>query len=117
MNFAFFLKLMLLLNILHCFCMFFNKYFKHFGCVYLKSEQCYNVKSSTYYFYMKTKILAGIHICVRVPLALCNIRQFHRIFKYSLIFLLSFDIYYSIKVIPKMIYLTRGTSGYFLVFV
>ena len=27
------------------------------------------MKSSTYYFYMQTKILAGFHICIRVPLS------------------------------------------------
>ena len=34
----------------------------------LKSERCFNVKSSTYYFHMKTNKLADFQICIRVPL-------------------------------------------------
>ena len=33
-----------------------------------KSKMCFNVKSSTYYFHMKTKILADFQICISVPL-------------------------------------------------
>ena len=33
-----------------------------------KSKRCFNVKSSTYYFHMKTKILADFQICISVPL-------------------------------------------------
>ena len=33
-----------------------------------KSERCFNVKSSTYYFHMKTNKLAEFQICIRVPL-------------------------------------------------
>ena len=91
-SFAFSLKRRLLFNILHCFGMFFSNYFKHFGRTCLKSGRCYNVESFTYYFYMVTKILADFHICISVPLMLCNIKQFHRLSKYSLIFLPSFDI-------------------------
>ena len=29
-----------------------------------KSKRCFNVKSSTYYFHMKTKILADFQICI-----------------------------------------------------
>ena len=35
-----------------------------------KSKMCFNVKSSTYYFHMKTKILADFKICISVPLML-----------------------------------------------
>ena len=33
-----------------------------------KSKRCFNLKSSTYYFHMKTKILADFQICICVPL-------------------------------------------------
>ena len=33
-----------------------------------KSKRCFNAKSSTYYFQMKTKILADFQICINVPL-------------------------------------------------
>ena len=33
-----------------------------------KSKRCSNVKSSTYYFHIKTKILADFQICVSVSL-------------------------------------------------
>ena len=33
-----------------------------------QSVKCFNVKSSTYYFHMKTKILADFQICISVPL-------------------------------------------------
>ena len=33
-----------------------------------KSKRCFNVKSSTYYFHMKKKILADFQICISVPL-------------------------------------------------
>ena len=35
-----------------------------------KSKRCFNVKSSTYYFHIKTKILADFLICIIVPLSL-----------------------------------------------
>ena len=42
-----------------------------------KSKRCFNVKSSTSYFRMTTKILADFQICIRVPLrffrVLCHI--------------------------------------------
>ena len=34
--------------------MFVNKRFTYITCAYLKSKRCFNVKSSTYYFHMKT---------------------------------------------------------------
>ena len=33
-----------------------------------KSKMCFHVKSLTYYFYMKTKILPNFQICISVPL-------------------------------------------------
>ena len=33
-----------------------------------KSNRCFNVKSSAYYVYMQTKILAEFCICISVPL-------------------------------------------------
>ena len=38
-----------------------------------KKKRCFNVKSPTSYFQMKTKILAGFQICISVPLNLFNI--------------------------------------------
>ena len=32
-----------------------------------KSKRCFNAKSSTYYFHLKTKMLADFHICISVP--------------------------------------------------
>ena len=32
-----------------------------------RSKRCFNVKSSTYYFHMKEKILADFEICIIVP--------------------------------------------------
>ena len=39
-------------------------------CAYLKSKRCFDVKFSTYYFYMKTDIFADFQICNGVPLTL-----------------------------------------------
>ena len=33
-----------------------------------KSKRCFNLKSSTYYFHVKKKILADFQICISVPL-------------------------------------------------
>ena len=34
-----------------------------------KRKSCFNVKSSTYYFHVKTKILEHFQICISVPLS------------------------------------------------
>ena len=34
--------------------------------IFIQSKRCFNVKSSTYYFHMKTKILADFQICISV---------------------------------------------------
>ena len=41
-----------------------------------KSKRCFNVKSSTYYFHMKTKILADFQIYINVPLSKIKIYFF-----------------------------------------
>ena len=48
--------------------MFVNKLFTYLTCAYLKSKRCFNVKSSTYYFDMKMKMLADFQICISVSL-------------------------------------------------
>ena len=48
--------------------MFINKLFTYLTCTYLKKEKVFNVKSSTYYFHMKMKILGDFQICISVPL-------------------------------------------------
>ena len=48
--------------------MYVNKLFTYLSADISKSERCFNVKSSTYYFHMKTKILADFQICITVPL-------------------------------------------------
>ena len=40
-----------------------------------ESKRCVNVKSSTYYFLMKTKILADFQICISVSLIEYNVRN------------------------------------------
>ena len=37
-----------------------------------KSKMCFNVKSSTYYFHMNTKILADFQVCISVPLIIAG---------------------------------------------
>ena len=49
--------------------MFVNKLMTYLTFTYLKGKRCYNVTSSTYYFHVKTKILAEFQICISVPLA------------------------------------------------
>ena len=36
----------------------------------------FNVKSSTYYFHTKTKIMSNFQICINVPLIILNIAKF-----------------------------------------
>ena len=47
--------------------MFVNKLFRYLTCTSLK-KSCLKVKSSTYYFHMKTNILADFQICVFLSL-------------------------------------------------
>ena len=47
--------------------MFVNKLFSYFTFAFLKSKSCSDVRSSTYYFHMKTKILTDFQICISVP--------------------------------------------------
>ena len=66
MKFVNFLKSRTIFNIFYCFWMFVNKLFTYLRCAYLR--KCFNVKSSTRYFNMKTKILADFQICISLPL-------------------------------------------------
>ena len=52
--------------------MFVDKLFTYLACKYLKIKRCFNMKSSTYYFHKKTKILADFQICISVPLILIH---------------------------------------------
>ena len=45
--------------------MFVNKLWTHIS----NSKRCFDVKSSTSYFHVKTKILADFQICISVPLS------------------------------------------------
>ena len=48
--------------------MFVNKLFPYLTTHISKSKRCFNVKSSTYCFHMKSKILVDFQICISVPL-------------------------------------------------
>ena len=61
------LKSKLIFNIFYCFGMFVNILFTYLTCAHLKSKRCLNVKSSTYFFQMKTDILLDLQICISVP--------------------------------------------------
>ena len=39
----------------------------------LESKRCFNVKSSTYYFHMMTKISADFQICIGAPLSVIGL--------------------------------------------
>ena len=67
-KFVNFLKSRLIFNIFYCFWMFVNKLFTYLTWAYLRKQKVFNVKSSTYYFHMKTKALADFQICISVPL-------------------------------------------------
>ena len=54
--------------------MFVNKLFTHLTCAYLKSKRCFNVKYSTSYFHIETKILADFHFCISVPLIYSKVK-------------------------------------------
>ena len=48
--------------------MFVNKLFTISRAHILKSKKCFNVKSSTFHFHMKTKTLADFQICISAAL-------------------------------------------------
>ena len=48
--------------------MFVNKLFTYSRALILKHKRFFNVKSSTYCFHVKTKILGDFQICISVPL-------------------------------------------------
>ena len=68
-------------------------YFSHISCAHTsESKRYFNVKSSTYYFHMKTKILADFHICVSLPLKFYTERtSFHLPGFYDYYVMLSFN--------------------------
>ena len=72
-EFVSFLKIRLIFNIFYCSkCLIIN--FLHMSHADIsKSKRCFDVKSSKYYFHMKTKILADIYMCISVPLRWGNI--------------------------------------------
>ena len=59
-------------SMFYCFWTFVNKLFTYHICAYVKSRRCFIVKSSKYYFHMKTNILADFEICISVPLKTKN---------------------------------------------
>ena len=62
----------------------FVKNFSHMSRAHVsKSKICFNVKSSTYYFHTKTKILAGFQICIGVPLTIVKLYHLVIIFLYG----------------------------------
>ena len=71
MKFVSFLKLRVIFNVFYGFWMFANQTFhKSHVRISQKVKGDFNVKSSTYYFHMKTKILADFQTCISVPLKL-----------------------------------------------
>ena len=66
-KFVIFLKSRLIFNILYCFWIFVNKTFTYLTFT-SKSIRCFNMKSSAYYFYTKTKIMIDFQIYISVPL-------------------------------------------------
>ena len=44
-----------------------------------ESKRCFNVKSSAYYFHVKTKISADFQICVSVPLRILTGKKHRQI--------------------------------------
>ena len=66
-----FLKSRIIFNIFYCFWMFANKIIS--GAHISESKTCFNLKPSTCYFHMKTKILADFQIYISLPLKrFCN---------------------------------------------
>ena len=49
--------------------MFLKKPFTYLTCAYLINKRCFDVKSSTYYFPMDTKILEDFQVCISVSLS------------------------------------------------
>ena len=60
MKFVHFLKSRLIFNIFCCFCV----------CSISKCRRCFNVKSLTYCFHMKMKLLTDLQIFISVPFGL-----------------------------------------------
>ena len=52
-----------------CFLMFLNKPFTYLTYAYLINKRCFDLKSSSYYFPMNTKILKDLQVCISVSLS------------------------------------------------
>ena len=89
-KFVFFLKSGLIFERFCCFCMFVNKHFTNAGAYNSKSKRCLNAKHLAYYFYIKTKISLGFHICISVPLI--RLKLFLN-FKLNIFFYSNFNYY------------------------
>ena len=63
-KFVFLLKGRLISNIIYCFSIFVSKHFT----ISNAYKECYNVKPSGYYFYVKTKISVNFHVYISVYL-------------------------------------------------
>ena len=70
MKFGNFLKTRLIFILVFCFWMFVNKLTYTSRSHISKCKRCFSVKSLTYYFHVKTKLLAEFQICISVPLEL-----------------------------------------------
>ena len=81
MKFVNFLKsrLIFILIVSECF----QTNFSHLSRAYIsKIKRCFNVKSSTYYFQVKKKIMADFQICLSVPLNIeCGSTKTHKLCK------------------------------------
>ena len=77
----------------------------------LKSKRCFNNKSSTYYFHLKTKILAGFRICISVPSIVSDGRP---PFSHSILFLYrdSVAVYIKRFFLPITKYFTENPGNY-----
>ena len=63
-----FSKNWLIFILFYCFCMLVKNFSHISGAHTSERKRCFNIKSSTYYFHVKTKMLENFHICISVPL-------------------------------------------------
>ena len=77
-----------------------------------KSKRCFNVKSSTYYLHVKTKILTDFQICINVPLmyirtsvALCFSLTYFSVYCFNFCAYLDISFYGKIKLTYLLTYL------------
>ena len=91
-----------------------HKYINTYLTYISKSKGCFNVKSSTYYVHMKTKILADFQICISVPLILI----FNNTIRHALminIYYISYDIESTIFSLCQVTLLISAFTGNFLI--